>query len=203
MSASNPPGDHTLPADPSDGRGDGPPSEVPVDELTFAVHDLGRERPVGEPARDLGFVAATRAAEPAQPVPAVREDGFVIHQPQGVAPAAPVDALVVGAPEPVAAEDEPMAPHTSFRIGSVATAAAASATAEELWTTREPAPVRAAPATSRRGWSTRHSIVVDRSAQATMLRLREEAVNVTWKAAWLAVTSADPRLLRKRRSSAR
>jgi hypothetical protein len=31
-----------------------------------------------------------------------------------------------------------------------------------------------------------------------MLRLREEAVHVSWTSAWIAVTSADRRLSRKR-----
>ena len=119
-----------------------------------------------------------------------------------MAPAAPVDALVVGAPESAPVDEVPPPPD-AFRISS-ATAVPAASPAEELWTTREQgkeveSAVPAAP--SRRGWSTRHSEVVDRSAHATMLRLREEAVNVSWKSAWIAVTSANPRLLRKRGAS--
>jgi hypothetical protein len=190
-----------LSTDTSAGRGDGPPAEAPDDDLTFAVHDLGRERATEEEPADLGFAPVARAdASP----PAAGEDGFVIHQPQSVAPAAPVDALVVGAPEPVSPAEAPAtAALTGFMIDSASVAPAASATAQELWTTREPAPEPAATPTptSRRGWSTRHSELVDRSAHATMLRLREEAVNVSWKAAWIAVTSAEPRLLRKRGSS--
>ena len=39
---------------------------------------------------------------------------------------------------------------------------------------------------------------MDRSAQDTVSRLREDAVHTTWKAAWIAVTSADRRLFKKR-----
>ena len=188
-----------MSTDTSAGRGDGPPAEVPDDDLTFAVHDLGREPAAEQAPRDLGFAPVTLADAPSS---ASDDDGFVIHQPQSVAPAAPVDALVVGAPEPAPAlEATAAAPPNGFMIGSASAAPAANATAQELWTTREPVPEPAAMPTSRRGWSTRHSQLVDRSAHATMLRLREEAVNVSWKAAWIAVTSADPRLLRKRGSS--
>ncbi len=189
-----------MPTDASAGDGDGLPVEVPEDEFTFAAHDMGRERAPEQRQRDLGLAPSPTVEAPLADPP---EDGFVIHQPQSVAPAAPVDALVVGAPEPAPVAEAPPPGPDAFRISS-ATAVTAATPAEELWTTREPTK-KAAPAApaapSRRGWSTRHSGVVDRSANATMLRLREEAVNVSWKAAWMAVTSADPRLLRKRGSS--
>jgi hypothetical protein len=188
-----------MPTDASAGDGNDLPVEGPEDELTFAAHDLGRGRASEPPQRDLGF-ATTRTVEPEPSAPP--EDGFVIHQPQTVAPAAPVDALVVGAPEPAPVDEVPPPPD-AFRISS-ATAVPAASPAEELWTTREQEKeVESAvpPAPSRRGWSTRHSELVDRSANATMLRLREEAVNVSWKSAWIAVTSANPRLLRKRGAS--
>ena len=190
-----------MPSDTPAGRDGGVVAEDHEDELTFAVQDLGRDRATPPVVRALDFAPSSPAPVPA-PTPAVPsgEDGFVIRQPHGVAPAAPVDALVVGATEPEAPAAPAVAtPPTSFMITS-ASMAAASPTAEELWTTREPAPATPAPQPSRRGWATRHSELVDRSAQATMLRLREEAVNVSWKAAWIAATSADPRLLRKRRS---
>ncbi|PZR82405.1 hypothetical protein [Candidatus Aeolococcus gillhamiae] len=174
-----------MSTDVSAGDGDNLPVEVPQDEFTFASHDMGRGR----------------AAEP--PVCGRPEDGFVIHQPQTVAPAAPIDALVVGAPEPAPVAEAPPPAPDAFRISS-ASAVTAAKPAEELWTSREPAKeaAPAAPAVpSRRGWSTRHSGLVDRSANATMLRLREEAVNVSWNAAWMAVTSANPRLLRMRGGS--
>jgi hypothetical protein len=196
-----------MPTEPSPGKGDDPVTEVPDEELTFAVHDLGRERGPGTAPRDLGFIPSRPVvASPVAPVappptlpapdasPAPATDGFVIRDADGVAPAAPVVALVVGAPETPSA-----GPRDAFRISS--TTATRAPSPAELWTTRNPAPepVAKAPATSsRRGWSTRHSEVVDRSAHATMLRLREEAVNVSWKSAWIAVTSCDPRLLRRR-----
>ena len=188
-----------MPTDASAGGGDDLPVEAPQDELTFAFHDLGRGRAAEQPHRDLGF-APSRNVEPTLAEPP--QDGFVIHQPESPAAATPVDALVVGAPEPVPAAEAPPPAPGAFRISSAT--AVPAAPPEELWTTREPAngAAPAAPAApSRRGWSTRHSELVDRSANATMLRLREEAVNVSWKAAWMAVTSANPRLLRKRDAS--
>ncbi len=204
-----------MPTEPSSGGGDDHATEASDDELTFAVHDLGRERAPEPAPRDLGFVPARPAAlvsPPASPVattvdgphpadvPTPSADGFVIRDADRVAPAAPVDALVVGAPEPIAVA-EPASPAAgradAFQINSASAMRAPSPSA--LWTTRDPTPAAEVPtAPSRRGWSTRHSEVVDRSAHATMLRLREEAVNVSWKAAWLAVTSCNPGLLRKR-----
>ena len=206
-------GDH-MPVEPPDRRGDDLVNGAAEDELTFAVQDLGRERAPERPASDLGFVparpapsssppAAAPAAQAAAPAPPPgAHDGFVIREAAGAAPVAPVDALVVGAPEVVHAAD-PEAPvdaaPAAFRISSAT--AIQPAPADQLWTTRNPAGAGVTdtpPAPSRRGWSTRQSDVVDRSAHATMLRLREEAVNVSWKAAWIAVTSCDPRLSRKR-----
>jgi hypothetical protein len=135
------------------------------------------------------------STSPRPPTPA---DGFVIRESHGVAPMAPVDALVVGAP--VVVEElmpVPTARHDPFRITSTTRLAASDPNAEPPWTVREPDP-GSLPALSRRGWSTRHSNIPDASAHAAMLRLREEAVHVSWKSAWIAVTAADPRLSRKR-----
>jgi hypothetical protein len=195
-----------MPTESSSGGGDERVTAAPDDDLTFAVQDLGRERaPAPERApRDLGFIPARPVvSSPAAP-PTSPADGFVIRDADGVAPVAPVDALVVGAPEPaslpVDADVAVDTPPDAFRINS-STASARSPSPQELWTTRNPIPEPAAPAPavpSRRGWSTRQSEVVDRSAHATMLRLREEAVNVSWKSAWIAVTACNPRLVRKR-----
>jgi hypothetical protein len=200
-----------MPVEPPDRRADDRVNGAADDDLTFAVQDLGRERALAPRAPDLGFVPARPVLDspatvaPAQPVapaaPASAHDGFVIREAGSAAPAAPVDALVVGAPEPVDVDDARAPADTAldFRISSAT--ATRPAPADQLWTTRKPADqaVPEAPATpSRRGWSTRQSDVVDRSAHATMLRLREEAVNVSWKSAWIALTSCNPRLLRKR-----
>jgi hypothetical protein len=202
-----------------------------VDDLVFAAHDLGRDRAPRTAATDdeLGFAPAKRPVEgpPAEPVgsfvPGGRDapvvpapfpvqlalppssapaDGFVIREPQGVAPVAPVDTLVVGAP--TAAHEVAPTPavrdHQSFRISATG-GAGSDLTSEQLWTVRDPSPSPVStPSASalRRGWSTRPSQPLDHSAQATMLRLREEAVHVSWKAAWIAVTAADPRLSRRR-----
>ncbi len=210
-----------MPTEPPSRDRDGHVTEAAEDELTFAVHDLGRERAAPPATRDQAVFAARPttapvAPAPRQPVEAPRPavaaaripDGFVIRDLEGAVPVAPVDALVVGAPEPAAepapADAEEGEPR-SFQISSTSTARVAPP--EELWTTRNPTPesvpVPGTTVVSRRGWSTRHSGVVDRSAHATMLRLREEAVNICWKSAWLAVTSCDPRLLRKRASDRR
>ncbi len=204
-----------MPTDASSGEGTTPAADEPGDDLVFAVQDLGRERAV-PPFRHSGLVAARPAgAAPAPEVttptrevttpfpvtsPDASSDGFLIREVPGAAPVAAVDALVVGAPEPLAIErqgDAGAAPMT-FSISSAA--AVRPLAAEELWTTRHPHPQGATPRPApRRGWSPRQSDV-DRSAHAIMLRLREEAVNVSWKAAWIAVTTSEPRRRRRPRS---
>jgi hypothetical protein len=203
------------------------------EDLTFAAHDLGRER---APRPDLvndehGFALAPRPLEDAPnesvisfvgggrdapglpapdqapaPAPSPRArpaDGFVIREPQGAAPMAPVDALVVGARTPAAGEAPATSPAeaTPFKISAHTSVVGTDRDAEPLWIERTRAAEPAAAAMAeRRGWSTRPSHLTDRSAQATVLRLREEAVHVSWNAAWIAVTAADPRLSRKRAS---
>jgi hypothetical protein len=186
----------------------------PDDELVFAAQDLGGgETPTPPPVvEELGFALAPRPeadpagtdhtgsfvpggrdAAPAVPPPRAAPDGFVITQPQGVAPSLPVDALVVGAPVAIPAVP---AARPSFRI-SADGAQASSQTAEPPWLVRDLVP-RPAQSASRPGWAMPHSDLADRAADATMLRLREEAVHVSWKAAWIAVTAADRKLYRNR-----
>jgi hypothetical protein len=205
----------------SEGEAVGPQSD---DELVFATQDLGRgeiatpppvieelgfaiaPRPEADPAGNDhtgSFVPGGRDGPPPPPPPRLEtsapsppgamRDGFVITQSEGVVPSLPVDALVVGAPvaTPGASAGRP-----GFRI-SADGAQPSSPSAEPLWQVRDPAP-RSAQSSSRRGWAIRHTDLVDRSANATMLRLREEAVHVSWKAAWIAVTAADGKLYRKR-----
>lgn len=205
-----------MPTESSSPGSDDLVTEPADDELTFAVHHLGRQRAPGPAAAELGFIPtrpvvsppttqppAIPVSRPATLPPSTSGDGFVIRDADGVAPAAPVDALVVGAPEPLAPADPheaSSAPHERFRLNAF-TGPASPPSPAQLWTTRYPSPQpepEASAAPSRRGWSKRHSEVVDRSAHATMLRLREEAVNVSWKSAWIAVTSCDPGLLRRR-----
>jgi hypothetical protein len=211
-----------MPTDASSGEGTTPAADEPGDDLVFAVQDLGRERAV-PPFRHSGLVAArpagaapapevirpaaevtTPSREVTTPVPVTgpdaSSDGFLIREVPGAAPAAAVDALVVGAPEPLAIEPqgEAGAAPMTFKLSSAA--AVRPPAAEELWTTRHPHPQAAAPRPApRRGWSPRQSDV-DRSAHAIMLRLREEAVNVSWKSAWIAVTTSEPRRRRRPRS---
>jgi hypothetical protein len=195
-----------MPTDSSAGdNGDSPLDDTPPDrhdDLTFAAHDLGRDRALrpGWAGDDLGFAVARPPIEdPPAPSPSpAPAAGFVIREPLGVAPVAAVDALVVGAS--AAADEAAPAPAVldrPFQISSTTGWAASDPSAQLLWTVREPSP-GSARAPSRRGWSPRDSHLADRSADATMLRLREEAVHVSWKAAWIAVTAADPRLSRKR-----
>lgn len=191
------------------------PPTPPEAELGFAVAPRPAEDAPGEPL--ISFVPARRetAAPPPPPPPAdvnrtatarqpTPADGFVIREAHGVAPAAPVDSLVVGAAPAAEAVAEvaftPVPRRDSFRIGSNTQPGAPAPSSEPPWMVREPDPGSgAAPALSRRGWSTRHSSIPDASANAAILRLREEAVHVSWKSAWIAVKAADPRRSRKRR----
>jgi hypothetical protein len=208
--------------------GDADAPATTSDDLTFATQDLGRDRaprqaasddelgfaptarPVAEPPAEHtdSFVATERTGPPApgrlgaQPPPSppisAVPDGFVIREP-GAAPTAPVDALVVGAP--LRAGDAPRPnplSNGSFTITTMSQAAP-DPNAPPPWTVRAPElSPEASFMDARRGWGTRAGNLTDRSAHAAMIRLREEAVQVSWKAAWIAVTAADPRLSRKR-----
>jgi hypothetical protein len=88
-------------------------------------------------------------------------------------------------------------PKQSFTITTMSPAAL-DPNAPPPWTVRAPEPPETSSVDARRGWGTRARNLTDRSAHAAMIRLREEAVQVSWKAAWIAVTAADPRLARKR-----
>jgi len=144
------------------------------------------------------------ALSPGPPRALAPADSFVIREAH-VAPAFPVDALVVGA---AAAAEAPLhqVPAASiqdrpFQVSSFTRPAAPDPGAELPWTVRDPdAGSDRAPSLVRRGWSSRRSSVPDLTAAAAILRLREEAAHVSWKSAWIAVTTADPRLARKRRS---
>jgi hypothetical protein len=217
-----------MPTDASAGEnGDSGRIESPAgapDDLTFAAQDLGRDRPPRQDAAadELGFTPTPRpVAEPptehtdsfaatertGSPAPVPPDaapapppltfaipDGFVIREP-GAAPTAPVDALVVGAPQ--RAGDVPT-PLGSFTITTMSLVAA-DPNAPPPWTVRAPeSSPEASAMDARRGWGTRAGNVTDGSAHAAMIRLREEAVQVSWKSAWIAVTAADPRLSRKR-----
>jgi hypothetical protein len=163
------------------------------DDLEFAAHDLGRDRPAPAPdaADDVGFAVAERSGAIAAPS---ADDGFVIRETIGAGAIAPVDAMVVGAPPPPA-DPVPVSLHGGFRVISASGGATARRDDQVPWTVRDPSPV---PAPSRRGWTARQTGVMERSAQDTLRRLREDAVHVSWKCAWIAVTSADRRLYKRR-----
>jgi hypothetical protein len=179
------------------------PGEAPADEQVISFVPAPPPPPpalfVGEePAPPALFVGET----PAPPRPLAAPDGFVIRETQ-VAPAFPVDALVVGGPLPADdREGAGLAPNGQahpFKISSFTTPDAPAPSAEPPWTVRgagpEPVPAQAA---GGRGWSSRRNGIPDGSAEAAILRLREEALHVSWKSAWIAVTAANPRRARKR-----
>lgn len=190
----------TSAGSPSEG---GAPQPEEADDLVFAAHDLGRDRPTPEPRadEDAAFAQAPRPSDAAPPpdVPSVAaaaptRDSFVIRDPVDAAPAAPVDALVVGAPAPAPAPGA-IVPRDGFRIHSSPLAPADGPREAPLpWTVRDPEPDSES---SRRGWTSRESGKVECSAQDTVRRLREDAVHVSWKSAWLAVKSADNRLFKR------
>ncbi|MBJ7610596.1 MAG: hypothetical protein JF887_14405 [Candidatus Dormibacteraeota bacterium] len=192
-----------MPTDTSGGSGSANrPGSEPGDDLVFTAQDLGRDRqaPATPAPDDTAFV--TTAGSPVAGS-ATAGDGFVISQPgpavaatpQKVAPTS-VDVTATGhaaaAPAPAAGA---IAAKPGFRVHSAAAAAPAKRDASLPWTVRDPSP--SAPP-SRRGWSSRQSGLAERSAQDTLRRLREDAVHVSWKSAWIAVTSADRRLFKRR-----
>ncbi|HEX4579776.1 MAG TPA: hypothetical protein VH498_07220 [Candidatus Dormibacteraeota bacterium] len=188
----------------------GPPQPPDGGDLVFAAHDLGRDRPPPPPRPDdeVEFAPAPRPGDApppppppaplvAAPAPAVpsAHDGFVIRDLVAGVPTTPVDALVVSAPAPSPAPGA-IVPKGEFRIHSTAPVPVAGGPDSPLpWTVRDDTP---SPAASRRGWTARQGGLSERSAQDTLRRLREDAVHVTWRAAWLAVTSADNRLFKER-----
>lgn len=191
---------------------DGPPPPPDGDDLVFAAHDLGRDRPLPPPRPDEGveFAMAPRPGEipppPPPPPPAppagslpaapTKHDGFVIREPVDV-PQAPVDALVVGAPVSPAAP-RPIATKAEFRIHSSPDKPSAAADADsEPWTVREVAP---ASMSASKGWTARKGGLSERSTQETVRRLREDAVHTSWRAAWVAMTSADNQLFKERQA---
>lgn len=203
-------------------HGDSEPAKAAVfsvDELTFATPDLGRE-PAARPRDaddDLDFAPAPRPFEerpahrdpeatpaaPPRPLPPEAAPGsrpvdtFVIREAHSGVPATPVDALVVGAPRPAldaaALEPAPMA----FRVSSSTGRPGVREAEEPPWTVRDAKPPQET-APSPRGWATRPtSVGAERSAHMALLRLREEAVHVSWTSAWIAVNAAVPGLSRK------
>ncbi|MEO8898659.1 MAG: hypothetical protein ABI352_00670 [Candidatus Dormibacter sp.] len=198
----------------------GAPEPADDDPLVFAAHDLGRDRalPARRTDEDAPFTTAPRPGELARPTPALEPTaaapptaappvaapppggtpaahGFLIRDlVDTAAPRAPVDALVVSdspAPTPGA-----IVPKAGFKIhSSPATPLTGGADAPLPWTVRHPG---AKPAGSPGGWTARQGVQAERSAKETMRRLREDAVHVSWEAAWTAVKSADRRLFKRR-----
>lgn len=188
----------------------GAPEPADHDPLVFAPHHLGRDRSATPPSpdEDAGFVAAPRPGDvvsppppmpPAAPAPppggTPAAHGFLIRDLVDTAvPRAPVDALVVNdsPPRPAPAA---IAPQAGFRIHSTPPTQLAGGESALPWTVRHPGPRRAgAPAT----WTAREGRLAERSAKDMMRRLRDDAVDVAWNSAWIAVKSADSRRFKRR-----
>jgi hypothetical protein len=139
------------------------------DDLVFAAEDLRRERPRETPLFDdsVTFAATPRAADAA---------------------AAAAAAARRAAGSPAAA---PAAP-SGFQVFSSKAAAKAEPEKALPWTVRDTAPAQP----SRRGWNARQSGAIEQSAVDTLRRLREDAVHVSWKSAWIAISSAEGRTVR-------
>jgi hypothetical protein len=170
----------------------------PDEHLVFAPHELRDGSGTTSAAdADLGFALAPRPA--AAPLPSeaaagtfvtvdpiapprlpTRSDTFVISQPPAAVSRPAADALA-GAPAFVitAVPGDAVASPVPVRAGEPG--------ADPLWLVREPSAESASP----QGWSPRQGGVVDRTTRAAILRLREEAVHVSWQAAWLATTSGE------------
>ncbi len=154
---------------------------MPTDTAAGRTDDASGEQPPAGAFDDLTFTTHDLGRDCAPSPPPDPALGFEVASRPPEAP--PLEHVALAA----SLGEQP------FRIGSSPVPAASDS--DPPWTVREP--VRS-PAAARRGWSTRPSHLGDRSAHAAMLRLREEAVHVSWKAAWIAVTAANPRLSRQR-----
>jgi hypothetical protein len=186
-----------MPTDASAGDGSVPaadqPATDPDGDLVFAAHDIRRDRTPrpGYSDEELGFTPAALSTTGDTQLPA--PDGFLINEPPGTAPRAPLDALVVGTPAPPAQPEAAPAPRQPGFHVTRGDQPPPQSTALP-WTVRD----TRKPTGTYRGWTSRHSELMERAAGDTLQRLREDAVHVSWKAAWIAVTSADARLYRKR-----
>jgi hypothetical protein len=191
-------------------EGGGAPEPADDDPLVFAAHHLGRDRsvPPPHPDEDAPFATAPRPDEVAPPTPAPAPAPLA-HPPAGTpaaagflirdlvdtpVPRAPVDALVVKDTPPRPAPGA-IVPQAGFRIHSTPATPLAGGDAALPWTVRHPGP--RAPGSPGQ-WSAREGLLAERSAKDMMRRLRDDAVDVSWNAAWIAVKSADPRRFKRR-----
>lgn len=170
------------------------PDDGGDDDLTFAAQDLGRgeeREQTGGCGTETFMLHGEAVATPLPPGPA--EELISGGPPAARAPG--MAALpTVGFGVDGDAADPPRSAPTSFRV----TAGAARATSRDdrlPWTVRGetlPPPAPTGP------WAARQSEGMTSTTAGTLRQLRQEAVNLTWTAAWRAVTSADPRLRGKR-----
>jgi hypothetical protein len=188
----------------------GAPEPAEDDPLVFAAHHLGRDRsaPPPHPDETAGFATAPRPGEvaPATPAPAPvpaahppagtpAPHGFLIRDlVDTAAPRAPVDALVVN-DAPSGPAPGAIVPQAGFRIHSAPATPLVGGDAGLPWTVRNPGP--RAPGSPGQ-WTAREGRLAERSAKDMMRRLREDAVDVSWNSAWIAVKSADPRRFKRR-----
>lgn len=184
-----------MPTDPSaeTSHGDRPEAAAAAD-LVFASQNLGREGGSWAAAGDHHVFEIS--PDPGEQSGSSQTDGLPIRESNDGAVTAPVDvpAVVRGG------ETGPVGPASTartsgFRVLSTSSPALVPREGQMLWTVRALAP---AAHPSQRGWNVRETRVRPPSAHATMLRLREEAVTLSWKAAWITVTAADSRLFKRR-----
>lgn len=144
------------------------------DGLLFTTHDLGREtrNAAPLPEDDVTFAPAPRPGEVAAAAAAAARRG--------------AGRATDGSPGAGAVDAARGPAGGGFQVFSSSTSSPSRPEQALPWTVRDSAPPAAPP---RRGWSARQSGSFDRSAQDTMRRLREDAVHVSWRMAWVAVNS--------------
>ena len=89
--------------------------------------------------------------------------------------------------------------HSRFHVAGPAPGRARPGTADQLpWTTRDRRPPEPGGGTDS-AWTVRRTDQWRRTSETTLRRLRQEAVNLSWTAAWLAIGAAGPPGRKRRR----
>jgi hypothetical protein len=159
------------------------------EDLTFAAHHLGRDQDSDDAneAADDTFVTMD-----APPAPAPVPDLHSFHA--GGASEAP---LLAAAPPGVPAAPAPSDPgvEPAFHVASEGPVTTATAVAALPWMVRSESAGDSGPDP---GATARYDDALTRNVVDTLRRLREEAVDVSWAAASIAVAAADMRRRRRR-----
>ena len=147
---------------------------------------MSTDSPAGAPDPDDDLVFAAEDLRREQPRQAPEFDDSVTFA------ATPRPGDVAAAARRASSAPPVPAMGSGFQVFSSSAPAKAETEKALPWTVRDSAPAQP----SRRGWNPRQSGAIEQSAVDTLRRLREDAVHVSWKSAWIAISSAEGRVVR-------